>query len=102
MARDRVERGEGRWSKAQAYGEPGRHGPWAKNVSLPVGTLITIRVTGVIGINSIFSCHVSDPFLRVVIDCDRHPDSTQWIPRLHMMQSSVPVSSAVHVKAGSV
>jgi hypothetical protein len=34
--------------KAQTYGEPGRHGPWAKNVSL--GTPIPIM--GVIGITA--------------------------------------------------
>jgi hypothetical protein len=52
MARDRLEFGEGRWTKhgwnglkAQTYGEP-----WAKNGSL--GTLIPI--TGVIGITASF------------------------------------------------
>ncbi len=45
--------------KAQTYCEPGRHGQWTKNMSL--GMLIPI--TGVIGMNGIFSDHVSDPFL---------------------------------------
>ncbi len=44
--------------KAQTYGEPGRHGQWAKSLSL--GTLIPI--TRVIGMNGVFSGHVSDPF----------------------------------------
>ncbi len=36
------------------------------------------------------------PLFRAEIDLDRDPIPTQWILRLHLIQPSVPVSSAVH------
>ena len=36
------------------------------------------------------------PLFRADIHRDRDPIPTQWIPRLHLIQPTVPVSSAVH------
>ncbi len=68
---ERAKRGWKNGLKAKTYGEPGRHGPRAKNVSL--GTLIPI--TGAIGTNGIFSGHVSDPFSgrRLIVIETRFP-----------------------------
>jgi hypothetical protein len=77
--------------RVEGAGEPGRHGPWAKNVSL--GTLIPI--TGLI-LGPLFRSRIR-PLLRVGdSDSDQDPNPTPWIPQLHMVQSTVPVLSAVH------
>ena len=76
--------------KVQTYGEPGRHG------HVPLGGNSTlIPVTLMIGITASFRSRLRS-FLGWRPTEREFTISTPWNPRLHMIQSSVPVSSAVH------